>query len=234
MRLRGATAAVPSFHTVLQEKDLERALTILPTQSFDTVFVSYTWGLEAVSKFLASAKEIPQGADSAYVLVIQPKDQNSVAFMENFTHGSDGFLCDPYSVDALIQIVDLSTRVKRQRLETRQRAAVTLLVKDAQSLLDQLALRQLLGESPGPLMHDLQRLKGALVQLSESLAAHYVEQVLTVFTDLPVPQAFQHAHERIAVSKRVREMVEKRRAKLEQLQRDQTEATGSGYRVVRK
>ena len=117
MRLKQATSSVSSFGKVHQATKPEEALDKLRSEGpVDVVFISYQYERQQISDFIKAAKADLAGQDTAYVLVLKRKGESNAALAEYMLTGADGFLFEPFSVDELVEITALATRVKKERL----------------------------------------------------------------------------------------------------------------------
>lgn len=150
MRLKQATASVVQFGKVQQVSDAGEAIGRLSTRErCDIVFVSYKIPNEDFKEIVKRGKANPAGQDAAYILVLPPKDQQSTTIASNMLSGADGMLFEPYSVDALVDIARVATNVRKERSDTREKAAIGVLVHDMIKQLDMVALALTHGTEAG-------------------------------------------------------------------------------------
>src|SRR5262249_29916576 len=85
------------------------------------------------------------GQDAAYVLIMKSTDQSSSTVASNVLIGADGFLLEPYSVDSLMEITRLADRIKKERSQAREVAAMKFLLGDVSNRIDAIAYLKSLG-----------------------------------------------------------------------------------------
>ena len=151
MRLKTATTAVNSLKKIQLVNKTSEGISRLTESEFnwDLVFVSANIPRDEIAEFIKTAKETKIGGLCAYVLVMATKEQDSASIAENILLGGDGFLFEPYSIDALIEITDLATRVRHERLAAREKGAIALMIPDLIAQVDLIAYLRSSGAEPG-------------------------------------------------------------------------------------
>jgi DNA-binding NarL/FixJ family response regulator len=218
MRLKTATSSVIQFGKVQLLNSLEDAQSNLDMgRPWDCIFVSYRFKKDEVAGFIKQAKEKKAGEDAAYVLILQTQEQSSSVVAESVMIGADGFLFEPYSVDQLVEITELAARVKLERSQEREAAALNFLLRDVMHQIDLIAYLKAVGYDVGRGMKRFKQMCTVFQALEgESLGVYYGIAVET-FSEAPFPkQIYQKSYS--GASKRVRERMEKKL--LEELEKD--------------
>lgn len=143
MRLKNATAAVHQFGEVRQISKPREALAKLENMApgeMDVVFLASSNDIQEVGTFVGQAKELPGGRDAAYLLVLKGHSQDKSIIAKSVIAGADGFLFEPYSVDRLVEITELSSKIRTQRGQEREKMAVTMTLNDIIPQIDYAAL----------------------------------------------------------------------------------------------
>ncbi len=136
IRLKQALNFVPEFKIVKMVSTLTEALQRLRAgESFGSVFVSTLFGHEVAREFIGQSKESAGGRESAYILTLSG-GAKSIEVAADLSHGADGFLVEPFSVDALQKIYRLAVRVKKQFILARQKESLRLLMQEAADCID--------------------------------------------------------------------------------------------------
>ncbi len=222
MKLKSATSAVPSFGFVQLCGHSVDALRHLGDRTeWDIVLISAKLETARIAEFIAQSKLTPGGQDAAYILVISASDQNSASIAINVLAGADSFLCEPYSVDSLMEISKLSATVKQQRLRERQEGAVRILVDDVVRALDALSLCIYLGQAPGEKMRDFKDIGAAIKNLSDDWRSVYYTELISKTEKLSAP-----ARPPLPKSRRVQDKMKKQR---EEVQKQ----VGTSIRIIR-
>ncbi len=221
MRVKQATASVTCFSPVQLCATLKEATGRLSEgHSWDLVFLSSRFSQAELAEFVRQGKGSALGADAAYVMVVPPRDQDMAALAGSVLMGIDGLLCEPYSVDGLLEISRLAAVIKKERVKTRQEGMVASLIKNCGDTLDSLALATYLGRPAGEAKRGLRELAETLRTLSPELMDFYFATLAEQWEKRTAP----HKPE-LPKSKRVQEKMKK--------QREADKGTGSGYRLVR-
>jgi DNA-binding NarL/FixJ family response regulator len=190
MRLKQAAMTLVQFGDIVGLARLDDALRrMTKSDPWQVIFVSSTFGMEEVAGFIVEAKKCETGQDAAYVRIMKGADQAQASIAASIVQGADGFLFEPYSVESLLEIIRLSTKVKRERSGARERAAFSLMMGDIAKEIDHLAFMLY---SQMNILHRLARLKEQCLVFqalgSESLDNYY-ESVVSSFEGMPLPSA---------------------------------------------
>lgn len=168
MNLKSATRSVTDYGKVSFASSFSTALKML-REEIPMVIVMISSGLpEAeIVKFVQEGKATRNGVDSAYVLIMRPEDQTSAEISSAVMNGIDGFLLEPFSVEALVNTSHLARTVYQQRKHARIEAAIEILVRDALENLDIVAKELQSGKGPGPAIRSLRDLGSSIHALEE-------------------------------------------------------------------
>jgi DNA-binding NarL/FixJ family response regulator len=194
MRLKQATTAVVDFGKVQQLGDAWEAIAKLKgKERCDVVFISSRLGKEDTTNFIRDAKSTPQGQDAAYVLVLKG-EQDSGTVAHNVMLGADGFLVEPYSVDQLTEITALAARVRRERSQAREEAALRFLLSDIMKV--------------GRSTRKFKDLCGVLLSLQGDSRELYYQVAIDMFESAPPPRRIVQAKRYSGASSRVKKQIE--------------------------
>jgi len=212
MKLKQATGQVPLFADIAHETSLEETLDTLQSGNLhcDVVFISHRFDQGDVKRFIEQAKEIKNGQDAAYILVMDKKPGSNAEVAEYLTNGFDGFLFEPYSVDSLTEITRLAAKVRTERTAAREKVAITLLVTDLISQLDLVAFLKSSGYSVSKSQEKLKDLEEKLHALNPEAFQVYYDIATKMFSELPAPRKNLQVQKYGGVSTRVRQRMEKK------------------------
>ena len=210
MKLKQATTQVVDFGTVLPLGSFTDAMNSLSggERNIDVVFVSARFETSDISGFIQQAKQAKHGQDAAYVMIMKAQPQGNASVAENMMLGGDSVLCEPYSVDSLIEITRLAARVKKEREGARERIAITLLIGDIITQVDLVAYLRATGCEPGTSMKKLREMCTMLGQLSPEMLAFFHESAIKEFSEAKIPPRALNAKKYSGVSSRVRKRME--------------------------
>lgn len=188
MRLKQVTASVAVFDSVHQYNALNFAISHLElAERCDVVFISHRFPAEEAGGFVKQAREIISARDAAYVRLLPESDLNNANVALGMRDGFDGFLCEPYSVNSLVEITELAARVKRERANAREVLAMTLLVREIAGQIDIIARMKAGGAKAGLSTHTLRETCSVLKSLEGDSRSAYFEAMLRVFEEIPAP-----------------------------------------------
>ena len=208
IRIKSATTAVALFGNVRLLTTLEEALAALEGSGhIDVVFISNRFEQAEITHFIGRAKEKPGGQDSAYVVLLSTDSQQSDTVAKNVLGGADGFLLEPYSVDSLVEITGLAARVKRERSQQREAAALKFLVLDVLQQVDRVAYLKSCGFDVGRSLKTLKDMCSVFQSLERESRDLYLEIAIQAFLDAPLPK-FTKSYK--GVSDRVKKIMERK------------------------
>ena len=210
MRLKSATTSVPRFGQVKLLSTLEEALSALnvAVASQDVIFISKRFPQDAITPFIANAKQTTAGQDAAYVLVLRTDDQQAESVAKNVLGGTDGFLLEPYSVDQLVEITELAARVRKERSQEREAAALRFLINDVIKQIDRVWFLKASGFDVGRSFKKLKDMCTVFQTLDKETCELYYEIVVNAFEAVPIPQPPAKHYK--GVSDRVRKRMEQK------------------------
>lgn len=150
MRLRQATSVCGEFSSVQLESSLLEALKMMRDRmSCNIIFISQTFESTESREFVKMARETPHGQYAAYIMVLNSSQQNRSGVAGNVTGGVDGFLFQPYSVEALRETTAIAVEVRAKATAARKAASRKLLSDAIVPQVDKLFGQELIG-SPNP------------------------------------------------------------------------------------
>lgn len=189
MRLKQACASVHHFGKVFQAQSLKDATGKLGEgTAIDVCFISYLFDQGEVTNFIKDAKGLKSGQDSAYILVLKSKDQQASTVATNVIAGFDGFLFEPYSVEQLVELTALAARVRKERSNEREAAALRFLLNDMMNQIDQIAYLKAAGFDMGPSMKKFKDMCSVLGTLTPDSKTIYETLVVELFGEAPLPK----------------------------------------------
>ena len=232
MRLKQATAAVPLFHSIHLMTSLKEAVSRLSGEEpCDVVFISEKFQTSEITSFIMEAKKSAQGQMAAFILVLGTRHQDSPTVASNLMKGIDGFLFEPYSVNYLAEITQLTAKIRNEHLAARERLAIKLLVTDIIKQLDVLAYLQASGCEPGRSKKDLRDLCSPLAMFSPESQQIYMEAMVEAFIEAPLPTRLSKINKYHGASERVKKQLEDKLAA--ELQSEKNDRKGPGFSQIR-
>ena len=141
IRIKQAAGAVHQFETVVLHAELNEALADIKesARSYDVIFLSERLEREEVLGFMKEARQCTNAQDAAFILLLSATESESAKAAQSVLAGFDGCLMEPYSVESFLEITELASRVKKERSDSRQRAAIQFLLKDVMRQIDRMA-----------------------------------------------------------------------------------------------
>ncbi|MEZ4754798.1 MAG: hypothetical protein R3A13_10915 [Bdellovibrionota bacterium] len=212
MRLKQATTSVIEFGKVYQLNTLNDALTKLdsPDDSCDVIFISHIFSKDDVKAFISKAKETKWGQDCAFIMVLKNEQQESDQVTANVLVGADGLLFEPYSVDYLVEITKLAAKVKLERSEDREKAALNFLIRDVMNQIDLISFLRSRGYDVGRGIKKLKKMCKVFHGLEDESRLIYLDLAVEIFEDAPLPKKIFQQKSYAGASARVRKKMEQK------------------------
>lgn len=211
IRLKGAAQLVTEFSKVTVAPTLRDANEYIATAQapWDVVFLSNEMNEDAISRFIQSSKKSTAGCNSAYVLILNTEKRTSSDVFTHMRTGIDGLLYEPYSVEQLTDIIELSATVKQRTSEEKESAAVHILLQDLIGHLDRMVLLKKLGYDIEKGVRRFATLCHNLTTISAHEMESYHETAIKIFEEAPSPKTLENSLYK-GPSQRVREQQERR------------------------
>ncbi len=150
MRLRQATSVCGEFASVKLESSLLDALKRMRDRmTCNVVFISQTFESTESQEFVKMARETAYGQYAAYIMVLNGSQQNRSGVAANVSGGVDGFLFQPYSVEALRETTAIAAEVRAKAAAARRVASRKLLADAIVPQVEKLFGQELIG-TPSP------------------------------------------------------------------------------------
>lgn len=190
VRLKQATVAVHQFQSAQLLDTLDKAVKKLEDAAghIDVVFVSERFKNEEVVSFIQKAKALKTAQDAAFILVMQQSDNAKEHVGQAMVVGADGFLFEPYSVDSLVEITALANKVKKERSEAREKAAIGFLLQDMVGALDKVAYIKSCQVDVSRSLAKLREKCGTFQSFEEETLQMYFDVILAELENAPMPK----------------------------------------------
>jgi response regulator RpfG family c-di-GMP phosphodiesterase len=225
-KMKQAASVLTSFRKVNHAPNMENGMREImdSANGTDIVFVSYSFGQDAITPFVESAKQTSIGDACAYILILKASDQSSDVVANNVGGGIDGFLFEPYSADALREIAEIAARVKMESAERKRGAVLRLHLRETMQYLDLVSYGKKSGQELEKNKTKFIEAAGRLKKASKGLKKEYVDLAIREFADaIPVTPINYNG-----VSERVRKRMEAKRARDIQKRYEEQNATEGG------
>lgn len=210
-RLQQVMKSVIEFRDVTHVTTVEEGTRSLRGGSrVDVVFVSYSFSDTQISDFIELGKSTDGGMDSAYVMILRDKDQDSTRAAKSVLMGADGILFEPYSVDRLVEITRIAARVKKERGEARQKLAINMILDEATNTLDYIATLKSQGVEAGLLMKQFKKACSSIDDLNPEQRQIFFEVLVETFLAAPLPPELSEGFCYRGVSSRVKSKVQEK------------------------
>ena len=212
MRLKQAMSSVTAFKSGAQYGKLKEAVQKMESSHapVDVIFISFRFDEAETAQFIASAKALPSGQDTAFILVKRSQDQQSTAVAASVLSGADGLLFEPFSVDQLVEITKIASRVKKERSQAREEVALKFLLADVINQIDQVAYLRACEYEVGPSLKKLKDMCQVFSTLGPESKNVYYKIAVDVFESAPLPKLVFQRKKYGGVSSRVAKRMEKK------------------------
>lgn len=212
MRLKAAMTSVPAFKQSFQVGKVREGQQKIDTSQrpIDVVFISYRFPEEEVSEFIQYAKAAPMAQDAAFILIKRSQDQQSTSVASSVLAGADGLLFEPFSVDQLVEITRIASKVKKERSAAREEGALKFLLLDVINQIDQVAYLKACDYETGSSMKKLKEMCAVFANLSSESKEVYNRIAIEAFESAPVPKMVFQRKKYTGASSRVQKRMEKK------------------------
>jgi CheY-like chemotaxis protein len=188
MRLRQATAVCGEFTSVTLESSLLEALKKMRDRmNCNVVFISQTFASDESREFVKMARETPYGQYAAYIMVLNGSQQNRSGVASNVSGGVDGFLFQPFSVEALRETTSIAAEVRAKAAAARRVASRKLLSNSIVPQVDKIFGHELIG-TPRP--RQKYELRGVVRSLRDAYdnESDFFDALTDLFITVPPPK----------------------------------------------
>ena len=212
MRLKQAMSSVASFRGSVQFGKLREVITKLETSitPTDVIFISYRFDENEVIEFISQAKKINASQDAAFIVIKRSHDKQSTSIATSMLGGADGLLFEPFSVDQLVDITQIASRIKKERFQAREAIALRFLLADVINQIDQLAYLKSCEYETGPAVKKLKDMCSVFHSLSMESKSIYFNLAIDTFEASPAPKLIFQRKKYGGVSSRVSKRMEKK------------------------
>lgn len=213
MRLKQATTPISEFGLVTPVGSINEANAFLGGEKItDVVFLSARLPQDQLAPFIQLAKQTKGGMDAAYVIVTKNSGDGARSIAEIMMIGGDGMLCEPYSVDSLLEITLLSAKVRGERAGEREKVAIGIMVRDMISQLDLVCCLKANNCELGLSIRKLKDVAAMVHALAPESQAVYLEVMQQCFLDAPLPPKALGLKKYGGVSNRIKKKMEQKLA----------------------
>ena len=213
MRLKQATTPIAEFGLVTPMGNISEANAFLNGEKVtDVVFLSARLPQEQLSPFIQAAKQSKGGQDAAYVIVTKNAGDGARSIAEIMMLGGDGMLCEPYSVDSLLEITLLSAKVRKERAGEREKVAIGIMIKDLITQLDLVCCLKANNCELGLSIRKLKESAAMIAGLPPESQSIYLDVMQQAFIDAPLPPKALGVKKYGGVSSRIKKKMEQKLA----------------------
>jgi|GEM_PF-1574848 len=189
MRLRQATSVCGEFTSVNLESSLLNALEKMKERmSCNIVFISQTFAADESREFVKLARETSTGQYAAYIMVLNGNQQSRTGVASNVSGGVDGFLFQPFSVEALRETAAIAAEVRAKATALRRATSRKLLSNSIVPQVEKIFGQELIGK---PIPQQKYELKKVLSSLRETFddEQEFLKTLVELFIAVPAPKA---------------------------------------------
>jgi len=175
MRLKSATMSVSDFGAVSAGADEHDAMLCVDRhQRVDLIFLSEKIAADRIQRFIETSKQNPK-AELASFIIVKSSTLGGITAPGALLLGADGIICEPFSVEALMEIIALARRLSRERELVHRRLGATLLVTDLISQIDAAAYLKAQGTKAVSLERSMRQLREKARELAEEQPEIYFD-----------------------------------------------------------
>lgn len=209
IRIKQVTSNVHVFGAFFQASSLDEGMAKLNgADRIDTIFVSERFSGDEILPFVKAAKNSKWGSESTFILLVQDKEKLKTCLAQNMVAGIDGFLCEPYSVESLTEIAQLATRLKKERSDAKEIAAIKFLMQQISEQISIIAQLKTMNLSAMRETRKLLEMSEIFKSLDEEKKQRYLNVAVDVFQTAPLPKPVTGVKSYGGISSRVKKRME--------------------------
>jgi DNA-binding NarL/FixJ family response regulator len=207
MRLKQATANCADFRQVKLANSLYNALQDLKERvSCNIIYISQAFEPGHSAEFVRQARETKTGQYCAYIMIVDGRRQTRTAISSNISQGMDGFLFQPFSVDALRETTQIAAKVRGKSSAQRNGASKHLLLDSIVPSIERLNDLFLEGKKLDFVKADLKALTRALSDSCSENPESYYQALINLFENVEAPELPDEDDLSVAAMKRRRKI----------------------------
>jgi response regulator RpfG family c-di-GMP phosphodiesterase len=116
------------YNKISSVSTIGQALSLLKeSPEYDLILVSNSFAEEELARFVTEAAATREDR-YAFIVVLKPEMQNAAVVLGRMMVGMHGFLCEPFSLDSLMEITEAARKVQEENEERRLLASLPILV----------------------------------------------------------------------------------------------------------
>ena len=179
-RVKQTSVMLKNWATFEHLSDLGAAQTLLQTsEPFSAILLSSSFNREELKRFIRTTRGFASASQSCFVLLLGHGDHDIAHVSAHLLAGFEGFLIEPFSIDAVVEAVEVAERVRREEAERRQAYALELLVNSILEQASDIYKLRKLGRSANLSTRLLHETADVLRQLEPALEERYFSLLLT-------------------------------------------------------
>jgi len=190
-RLKEVLKTIALKSEIENVRNLTEILGRLEGKRYDALFVSSGVGRETVSETIRRVRGNSKAAKTVIIVTLRPADQDSTRVAEMYLEGSNGFICDPYSADEILQLIESAKEAKENKSSDKEKklSSAGLMLNTAIGHIDAMATDRALGrDGKGFAGKELERIAGALKQIHTEVGDEYFNVLVNKFEALGPPK----------------------------------------------
>ena len=174
-RLKQALNSAFDFGDIYIANDFTDVFKVLSKiEVCDIIFISNRLNKHHVSDFIQETKEKLSTRDASNILLLDYTNGDSTSIATRMLEGIDGFLVEPYSVEALQDIAKTAKEVKKAKSSAREKSAIRILVKEIMLQIDHIVELKKMGAPAKISQKVLEEMTGAIRCLeSEAIDSYF-------------------------------------------------------------
>ncbi len=213
MRLKQAATSMHQIKSITLYADIQEAIKSIEydPKFIDVVFISNRLPEMEAKNFIMGVKAVKHFRDAAFVQLLISTEDEDAQTTQSILNGYDGVLMEPYSVDALLNIVELTARIKKERREKREKDAISYLIQNIIKKVDRMAYIRASHMDIGTAIKRLKASCHVFESFDEANLNAYYEAAVEMFGNA-VAYGDMHSKQQMykGVSQRIRKIVIKK------------------------
>lgn len=209
-RLKQSLIAAGGFNDLLQLAAKDEMLHKLKfLNRTDIAFISFDLGVSSFSELVKASRQ-SKDADSCFVVILQESQKTETSISSFTAVGADGFLLEPFSVDAVREISTVASNLRAERRAARELASYQVLANKMIEHVNAITMLKRLGSPTILASRALKDSCKVLETLEPDALARAHDVIASVFESAPCPPDIMKELEYAGPSKFVRKRLAER------------------------
>jgi hypothetical protein len=191
MRLKEALSSSGLFRKVSLCGSLREALPKDGKNSVaphDVIFLIQEFKIESLAQFIKQAQENRLAVNAAFVLVCPESGGDETHYSNFISIGIDTILRSPFSVERINEVVEIVSKLCKEKSNKKYESAFQLMIKQIHSTLSKVTAIQRSKGNTKPVIESLKNICSTVHTFDDSMLELFHSQLIDHFENIPAPK----------------------------------------------